>query len=78
MFNRDTGFASLKMIFLRGQLPPKRQEPLSTLTSESLSPASPKENALHGRLSSTEMGAHLWVLVGREESRQETRESADQ
>ena len=48
MFNRDTGFASLKMIFLRGQLP--SQETRTTVYFNfRIIPTSPKENVLHMR-----------------------------
>lgn len=47
MFNRDTGFASLKMIFLRGQLPSQETRTAVYFDFRIIIPASPKENALH-------------------------------
>lgn len=81
MFNRDTGFASLKMIFLRGQLPSQETRTAVYFDFRIIIPCLPQRECLaYGRLALTEyLGAHLWGAGGGgEESRQETRESADQ
>lgn len=75
MFNRDTGFASLKMIFQGDNCLPKRQEPLSTLIVNHI-PCLPQRECLTGRLALTEyLELTYGVLVGEGRSRAGRQES---
>lgn len=75
MFNRNTGFASLKMIFLRGHPPSQETRTAVYFNFRIIIPCLPQRECLAcGRLALTEyLGAQPWGAGGGgEESGQET------